>query len=127
MNGKQPIIAEDEAYRGSVFSADAPVLTRHTGAQRSDDGSFVIDESVPESVRQALRVIEAEALGPQNVEKRWSVRKAESGELEVIGDAPDSIRHCIEHLGPAGTNDGVIVDEVDHRCCRPKAATARCP
>ena len=122
-------MTEHAGYSSSAFRPGVPVLTRHSGAQRSEDGSFVIDESVPESVRQALRVIEAEALGPQNVERRWSVRESESGELEVIGDAPESIRHCIQHRGTAGAKDGeptlvdVAVEEVDSRCCRPRIAS----
>ena len=123
IHGKERIVAdEDDSYRDSLFRPDAPVLTRHSGAQRGVDGSFVVDESVPESVRQALQAIEAESRGPQNVEKRWSVRKSESGELEVIGDAPASIRDCVQHLGTPGTKDGALAlaDEVDHRCCHPR-------
>ena len=41
-----------------VTGGAPPVITRHSSARRMSDGTFDIDESVPQNVRQALQEME---------------------------------------------------------------------
>ena len=91
-------------YVDNTFDPEVPLVTRH-GSVRKIEGSagFAIDESVPANIQQALRNLEIEARGPQNVQKQWSVRKTSRGELEVIGAAPKLIRNAVESSNAAMT------------------------
>ena len=113
-NGLSPILT-DESLSHS-FRSDKPILTRHSSATRSDDGSFVIDESVPDSIREALRAIEMESRSPKNVEKHWSVKKRPSGDLDILGNAPNVIRYSVHQHADV---DATKVDE-SANCCFPR-------
>lgn len=80
------------------FEFDKAVLTRQSSVRKNADGSFVIDESVPPAVAAMLRQLEREKAGPQNVRKEFSMRKAESGLIEVVGDAPEAIHEQVAAL-----------------------------
>ena len=113
-NGMRPILT-DESLTYS-FRSDKPILTRHSSATRSGDGSFVIDDSVPDSIREALRAIEMESRSPKNVEKRWSVNRRPSGDLNILGSAAQATRYSVhQHADVEATK----VDETAN-CCFPR-------
>lgn len=71
-----------------------PILTKQRSATRREDGSFAIDESVPEPIRQALREME------QAHERRSACIPCADPAPEGVGT--DICPVCFEEMGEAG-------------------------